>query len=159
MQAVRILRELKTPFVINQIRFNMFDRTHEDNGLLPLLEREGIGGIIFSPLAQGLLTDRYLNGIPEDSRASRNHFLRRDLLTEELVRKISTLNAIAARRGQTLSQMAIAWALSRPGVTEALIGASRPSQIEDIVQCLNRRTFSRQELLAIDVAVKGEEQP
>ena len=150
-EAIAILRELKTPFVLHQIRYNMFDRTHERQGSFKLLEEQGVGGIVFSPLAQGLLTDRYLAGIPADSRASRNGFLTADSITEEVLAKIRNLNGVAKSRGQSLAEMAIAWLLNRPGVTSALIGASRPQQIRDVVAGLKNLEFSAEELGKIEM--------
>lgn len=150
-EAIAILRELKTPFVLHQIRYNMFDRTHERQGSFKLLEEQGVGGIVFSPLAQGLLTDRYLAGIPADSRASRNGFLKAASITEEVLAKIRNLNDVARARGQSLAEMAIAWLLNRPGVTSALIGASRPQQIRDVVAGLKNLEFSAEELGKIEM--------
>ena len=150
-EAIAILRELKTPFVLHQIRYNMFDRTHERQGSFKLLEEQGVGGIVFSPLAQGLLTDRYLAGIPADSRASRNGFLKAASITEEVLAKIRNLNGVAKSRGQSLAEMAIAWLLNRPGVTSALIGASRPQQIRDVVAGLKNLEFSAEELGKIEM--------
>ena len=149
-EAIAILRELKTPFVLHQIRYNMFDRAHEKAGSFRLLEKEGVGGIVFSPLAQGLLTDRYLNGIPADSRAGRGGFLKRDQVTPELLSKVRALTDIAVERGQTLAEMAIAWVLHQPGVTSALVGASRPGQIRDVVAGLRQLEFSDEELGRIE---------
>ena len=149
-EAFRILRELGTPVVLHQVRFNMLDRNHETAGSFRLLEQEGVGGIVFSPLAQGLLTDRYLGGIPEDSRVARNGFLKKDSLTPELLKKIAKLNELAAARGETLAELAINWVLSRPGVTSALIGASRPAQIRDVVAGLAKGTLSVEEQAKID---------
>ena len=150
-EAIAILRELNTPFELHQIRYNMFDRTHERQGSFKLLEEQGVGGIVFSPLAQGLLTDRYLAGIPADSRASRNGFLKADSITEEVLAKIRNLNGVAKSRGQSLAEMAIAWLLNRPGVTSALIGASRPQQIRDVVAGLKNLEFSAEELGKIEM--------
>lgn len=150
-EAITILHELKTPFVLHQIRYNMFDRTHERQGSFKLLEEQGVGGIVFSPLAQGLLTDRYLAGIPADSRASRNGFLKAASITEEVLAKIRNLNGVAKSRGQSLAEMAIAWLLNRPGVTSALIGASRPQQIRDVVAGLKNLEFSAEELGKIEM--------
>lgn len=149
-EAFRILRELGTPTVLHQVRYNMLDRNHETAGSFRLLEEQGIGGIVFSPLAQGLLTDRYLGGIPNDSRVARNGFLKKESLTPELLNKIRKLNDLAAARGQTLAEMAIAWVLVRPGVTSALIGASRPEQIRDVVAALAKPELSTAELKQID---------
>jgi L-glyceraldehyde 3-phosphate reductase len=153
-QAARILRELGTPCLIHQPSYNMFDRWIED-GLLDVLEEEGIGCIVFSPLAQGLLTDRYLDGIPEDSRAAKPHgYLSRDDITEERLAKIRNLNEIAQARGQTLAQMALAWNLRHPAMTSVLVGASRPRQIEDNVAALEKLEFTEEELEAIDGILK-----
>jgi L-glyceraldehyde 3-phosphate reductase len=128
----------------------MFNRWIED-GLLEILENEGIGCIVFSPLAQGLLTDRYLNGIPEDSRAAKPAiFLKREDITDKYLWQAQQLNAIARERGQTLAQMAIAWVLRHPGMTSALVGASRISQIADNVSALDNLEFSGDELKAIE---------
>jgi L-glyceraldehyde 3-phosphate reductase len=122
-EAVRILKELGTPCLIHQPKYSMLFRWVEE-GLLDVLEEEGIGCIVFSPLAQGLLTDKYLSGIPEDSRAAKQHgFLKKEQLTEETLGKVRQLHQLAQSRGQTLAQMAIAWVLRQPAVTSALIGA------------------------------------
>lgn len=148
--ASRILRELGTPMLIHQPRYNMFDRWIE-NGLLDVLREEGVGCIAFSPLAQGLLTDRYLDGIPSDSRAAKpNTFLREEQVTEEVVAKVQKLNQIAQARGQTLAQVALAWVLRHPEMTSALIGASKVSQIEDAVGTLKNLKFSQAELSSIE---------
>jgi L-glyceraldehyde 3-phosphate reductase len=149
-RAAKILRELGTPCLIHQPSYNMFDRWIED-GLLDVLEEEGIGCIVFSPLAQGLLTDRYLDGIPEDSRAAKPHgYLSRDDVTAERLVKIRSLNEIAQARGQTLAQMALAWNLRHAGMTSVLVGASRTRQIEDNVAALENLEFTEEELAAID---------
>lgn len=154
-KAVRILRELGTPCIIHQPNYNMFSRWIED-GLLDLLEREGIGSIVFSPLAQGLLTNKYLSGIPADSRAAGHSiFLKAENITEEVVAKAGRLNAIAAERGQSLAQMALAWVLRGGRVTSALIGASKASQVDDCVKALDNLQFSREELDRIDAILKG----
>lgn len=153
LKAFTVLRELKTPGVIYQGRFNMLSRDLEKSGMFDMLQQIGVGGICFSPLAQGLLSGRYLNGIPENSRAERNHFLKKESITPDLMEKISKLNALAKRRGQTLSQMALAWLLSRRGVTSVLCGASSPEQIEETVQAPNRCTFSLEEYDEIDSIV------
>lgn len=153
-KAARILRDLGTPCLIHQPVYNMFNRWIE-NGLLDVLKEEGIGCIVFSPLAQGLLTDRYLRGIPEDSRAAKPHgFLQRDEITQEKLMKIRKLNEIAQKRGQTLAQMAIAWVLRHNAVTSALIGASRVQQIDDDVAALENLDFSTEELRSIDQALQ-----
>jgi L-glyceraldehyde 3-phosphate reductase len=153
-EAAQILRELGTPLLIHQPRYNMFDRWIED-GLTDVLELEGVGSIVFSPLAQGLLTNRYLNGIPSDSRAGNDgRFLNKDHITKNKLETILQLNRIAQNRNQTLAQMAIAWTLRNPVVTSSLIGASKVSQIEDIVGALNNLKFSDEELNKIDKLLK-----
>jgi len=155
-QAARILRELGTPCLIHQPNYSMFDRWVED-GLLRVLGEEGIGCIAFSPLSQGLLTDRYLKGIPEGSRASKPHsFLQPDDVTEEAVEKVRKLNEVAKKRGQSMAQMALAWVLRHPEVTTALIGASKVSQIEECVATINNLTFTTEELQAIEVILAGK---
>ena len=148
-QAVSILRALGTPCVVHQPSYSVINRWVE-GGLLDLLEREGIGCIVFSPLAQGMLSDRYLAGIPPDSRVARGGTLRREFLTEDTLARLRELEAIARRRGQSLAQMALAWVLKDPRVTSAIVGASRPAQIEDSVRALERREFSAAELEEID---------
>jgi len=149
-EAARILKTLGTPCLIHQPKYSMLNRWIED-GLLAVLREEGIGCIVFSPLAQGLLTDRYLSGIPADSRAAKLHsFLRREEVSEVIVAKVRRLNDIARARGQTLAQMALAWVLRHPEVTTALIGASRVAQIEDAVGALANLRFTGEELRAID---------
>jgi len=149
-QAAQILRSLGTPCLIHQPVYNMFRRWVEDD-LLRVLEEEGMGCISYSPLAQGLLTDRYLKEIPEGSRASKPHgALRPEHVTEERVQKVARLNEIAKARGQTMAQMALAWVLRHPVMTSALIGASRVQQIEDAVGAVNNLSFSQEELQAID---------
>lgn len=149
-EAARILRELGTPCLIHQPNYNMFDRWIED-GLLDVLDEEGIGCIVFSPLAQGLLTEKYLKGIPPDSRAGKSTgFLRPEQVTEARVARVWQLREIAQVRGQTMAQLALAWVLRRPTVTSALIGASRVSQIEDCVAALDHLDFSAEELQAIE---------
>ena len=148
-QAVKILREMGTRLLIHQPNYNMFDRWIED-GLLDVLQEEGIGCIVFSPLAQGLLTDKYLKGIPNGSRASReNSSLPRESISVERLSIIEKLNQIAAQRGQSLAQMAIAWVLRQSVVTSALIGASRVEQIEDVVGALKKLEFAEDELKKI----------
>jgi L-glyceraldehyde 3-phosphate reductase len=149
-EAARILRGLGTPCLIHQPSYSMFNRWIED-GLLTVLEEEGIGCIVFSPLAQGLLTDRYLDGIPKDSRAAKPHsFLKPEQVTEEKLAKVRKLNEIAQARGQSLAQMAIAWVLRHTTATSALIGASKVSQIEDGVAALKNLQFKADELQAIE---------
>jgi L-glyceraldehyde 3-phosphate reductase len=153
--AAQILRSLGTPLLIHQPRYNLFDREIE-HGLLAVLEQEGIGCIVFSPLAQGLLTDRYLNGIPQGARASRTE---RVWLTKEDVErslpKVLKLNEIARRRGQTLAQMALAWVLRLPQITSALIGASRIEQLAQNLGTLDNLTFSAEELQEIEAIATG----
>ena len=149
-QAIQMLRELGTPCLIHQPSYNMFNRWVED-GLLSVLGEEGVGCIVFSPLAQGLLTNKYLAGIPEDSRAARPHtFLRPENVTEARVAQVRRLNQIAEARGQTMAQLAIAWVLRHPQVASALVGASRPGQIEDVVAVQQNLAFTPEELQAID---------
>ncbi len=151
LAAAAILSELHTPFVINQVRYSIFDRHIEADGLLDAATAAGVGLITFSPLAQGLLTDRYLNGVPADSRIGRDHrYLDESALTPARHRQIVDLNAIAQQRGQTLAEMALAWILRNEAVTSVLIGASRPSQIHDNVKAIANTTFSAEELAAID---------
>ena len=152
-KATAILNELHVPFVINQNRYSIFDRTIEKNGLKETANRLGKGIIAFSPLAQGLLTDRYLHGIPADSRVRTDgRFLKESALTEEKLAQIRALNEIAAARGQTLAEMALAWILKDGQVTSVLIGASRPEQILDNIKALDNTTFTAEELEAIDRA-------
>ncbi|EOC1426519.1 L-glyceraldehyde 3-phosphate reductase [Cronobacter dublinensis] len=149
-EAIDLLAELGTPCVIHQPKYSMFERWVEE-GLLDLLQEKGVGSIAFSPLAGGQLTDRYLNGIPADSRAaSGSRFLNPDQITDAKLEKVRQLNAIAAQRGQKLSQMALAWVLRDEKVTSVLIGASKTSQIDDAVGMLAKRDFSAQERAAIE---------
>jgi L-glyceraldehyde 3-phosphate reductase len=148
-EAAAILRDLGTPLVINQPSYSLLNRWIEPE-LLDTLGELGVGCIVFSPLAQGMLTDKYLDGIPEGSRASRNESLSPDLITDETLAKIRGLNEIAARRGQSLAQMALAWTLRDPRVTSTLIGASSVAQLEQNVAALDRLGFSDDELAEID---------
>ncbi len=149
-RAAKILRDLGTPCLIHQPRYHMFDRWIE-NGLTDVLTKEGIGSIAFCPLAQGLLTNRYLTGIPADSRAGHDpRFLKPEHITAEKLAKIRQLDALAKLRGQTLAQLALLWVLRNPVVTSALIGASKVSQIEDNVAALKNPTLSPDELAAIE---------
>jgi L-glyceraldehyde 3-phosphate reductase len=149
-QAAAIMRSLGTPLLIHQPKYSMFQRDVEA-GLLAALRDEGVGCIAFSPLAQGLLTDRYLGGIPQDSRAAKpTSFLRPESVTSDKVDKARRLNALARQRGQTLAQMALAWVLRHPEMTSAVIGASRATQIEDAVGSLNNLHFEPAELQAIE---------
>ncbi len=153
-KAAAILKENHTPLLINQVRYNMLNRSIEEDNLPDTMEELGAGIIVFSPLAQGMLTDRYLNGIPEDSRAKRNHFLHEDSITEELLEKVKKLNSLAAERNQTLAEMALAWNLKRDRVTSVLIGSSRPSQILDNVKFIQNLEFTDEELAKIDEILK-----
>ncbi|MCD5028011.1 L-glyceraldehyde 3-phosphate reductase [Enterococcus asini] len=146
----KYFKEWHTPFIIHQPRYNMFERTIE-HGLTDVLEQEGLGAIVFSPLAQGLLTGRYLNGIPEDSRAHRSDspFLSEDRV-EETLGKVRQLNDVAKDRGQTLAEMALAWNLRQPTIASVLIGASRVSQLEDNLKALDNLDFADEELAKID---------
>jgi L-glyceraldehyde 3-phosphate reductase len=149
-EAAAILKQLGTPCLIHQPSYSMLNRWVEDDGLLDTLEGLGVGSIVFSPLAQGMLTTKYLHGIPEGSRAAQGKSLRPSFINEQALANIKALNAIAGRRGQTLAQMALAWVLRKGRVTSALIGASRPEQVEDCVGALNNRDFSDAELAEID---------
>lgn len=153
-QAAAMLKEMKVPCLIHQINYNMLNRRYEEMGMFPWLEEAGIGSIIFSPLAQGLLTGKYLHGIPAGSRATRNHFLKETSITPELVAKLTALNEIAHDRGQSLAQMAIAWILRLKGVTSALIGASRPEQIVELAGIGNHLNFTGEELERIEQVLK-----
>jgi L-glyceraldehyde 3-phosphate reductase len=148
-EAARILRDLGTPLLIHQPSYSMLNRWIED-GLLDVLQREGVGAIVFSPLAQGLLTDRYLEGIQDDSRVRSGNYFSADLISEENLSRVRALNEIAARRGQSLAQLAIAWVLRDARVTSALIGASSVRQLEQNVAALQRLDFDAQELGEID---------
>jgi len=154
-RAARILRELGAPCLIHQPSYNMFDRWIEE-GLLDTLQEEGIGCIVFCPLAQGLLTNRYLEGIPQDSRAAKPHgFLKPRHITAEKLTKVRRLNEMAQARGQTLAQMALAWTLRHPATTSVLVGASRVEQIKDNVGALNMLQFTDEELEVIDGILAG----
>lgn len=149
-QMLRLLKENKTPCLLHQPRYNMFERGIEDE-LLGVLDREGTGCICYSPLAQGALTDKYLKGIPEGSRAARKGTsVGQRYLSEENIERIRALNQMAQERGQSLAQMALAWVLRRPEITSVLVGASRPEQLENSVQALDRLDFTQEELDAID---------
>lgn len=155
-QATAILNELQCPFVINQNRYSIFDRTIENNGLKKTAAELGKGIIAFTPLAQGMLTNRYLNGIPEDSRVrTDDRFLKESALTEERLAQIRALNDIATERGQSLAEMALAWVLKDGIVTSVLIGASKSSQILENIKALKNTHFSEEELAKIDaIALK-----
>lgn len=150
-KAEKILTELKCPFIINQNRYSVFDRTIEQNGLKSTAARLEKGIIAFSPLAQGMLTNRYLNGIPADSRIMTDgRFLKQSAVTPERLEQIRSINEIANERGQTLAEMALAWVLKDGVVTSVLIGASKPSQILDNIKAINNTAFSAEELKRID---------
>ncbi|GIO35428.1 glyceraldehyde 3-phosphate reductase [Paenibacillus antibioticophila] len=154
-EAARILRELGTPCLIHQPSYSMLNRWIED-GLQDVLDEEGIGSIVFSPLHQGILTDRYLNGITPDSRAAKpTSFLTEKQITEDVLSKVRKLNELAAERGQKMSQLALAWVLRGGRVTSALIGASKVSQIEDAVGALEAPELSAEELARIEAILKG----
>jgi len=155
-EAAAILRALRVPFVIHQPSYSMLNRWVE-HGLLDVLSAEGLGCIVFSPLAQGLLTNKYLQGVPADSRATENGSFSKGMLSERNLANVRSLNEIARRRGQSLAQMAIAWVLRKPAVTSALIGASRWSQIDDCLGALRNLQFSQSELSEIDsYALEGD---
>lgn len=151
MEAMKILKELRTPFIINQRKYSMFDRTIESEGLKSYAAENGIGIIAFSPLAQGLLSERYLDGIPEDSRIRTDgRFLKENNVTEDVLDKIKKLNEIAAERGQSLAQLALSWILRDGEVTSVLIGASKPSQIVENANISNAPAFTDDELAKIE---------
>ena len=149
-KAAAILKSLGTPCLIHQPKYSMLVRWVEDSLLDTLLE-EGIGCISFSSLAQGLLTDKYLNGIPADSRAAKDSgFLQKDEVSAEVIRKVKALHVVAERRGQSLAQMAVAWVLKHPAMTSVILGASKVKQIEDAVAALDNREFTPEELDEIE---------
>lgn len=146
-----LLKERRVPFVIHQPSYSMLNRWIEEDGLDKVLVKEGIGSVVFKPLEQGLLTGKYLKGIPEDSRISKDsRFLKKDVLTPQLLEKIQALSAIAEERGQSLAQMALAWALKNPCVTSVLIGASRPEQIYENIGAIKNLAFSEEENAKIE---------
>ncbi len=150
-KAAALLDDLKCPFVINQNRYSIFDRTIEQNGLKDSAAAAGKGVITFSPLAQGLLTNRYLHGVPEDSRIRTDgRFLKEQNLTEEKLARIKALNEIAMARGESLAQMALKWILKDDVITSVLIGASKPSQILENLKVLDSQPFTGEELAKID---------
>ncbi|HEM8294114.1 TPA: aldo/keto reductase [Providencia stuartii] len=153
-EAIGILTELGTPCLIHQPKYSMLERTPEE-GLFDVLEEEGVGSIAYSPLAGGILTDRYLNGIPADSRAAGNPSLPPERLTSAILAKVKQLNEIAAKRDQKLSQMALAWLLRHDRITSVLIGASRISQIDDAIGILKNRDFSQEELKSIELILES----
>lgn len=149
-QAFDILKSLGTPCLIHQPSYSMFNRWIED-GLLDTLEKNGVGAAVFSPLFQGLLTDKYLDGIPAGSRASKEHgFLKANQITEEKIAKVKALNKLAESRGQKMSQMALKWVLRDPRITSVIIGASKVSQIEDAVGCVDQPEFTKSEINDIE---------
>lgn len=154
-KAAEILKANNTPLLIHQPSYSMFNRWVEEDGLLDTLEEVGSGCICFSPLAQGVLTDKYLHGIPEGSRATRNHFLKSSAITPEVINKVTLLNEIAAGRGQTLANLALSWVLRKDQVTTVLIGASKVEQIEDNVRIVDKLDFTEDELTAIESVLKG----
>ena len=150
-EASQILNDLHVPFIINQNRYNILDRTIEKNGLKETSKRLGKGIICFSPLAQGMLTDRYFNGIPADSRVKTDgRFLKEDQFSEEKIAKLKKMNDIASDRGQTLAEMALAWCLKDDSITSVIIGASKTSQILDNIKAAENTSFTKEELEAID---------
>jgi L-glyceraldehyde 3-phosphate reductase len=158
LAAKKELDRLGVPLLIHQPRYSMFDRTIERSGLLYSLDEIGAGCIVFSPLAQGLLTNRYLDGVPKDSRAAQAHFLSPESITDTYLERARGLSALAEARGQSLAQMALLWTLRNPGVTSALIGASSVAQLEDNIAAIHGPEFELEELAAIDVfAVHGTE--
>ena len=156
-QAMEILKELKCPFIIHQTRYSIFDRHIETDGVKSFTAQNGCGIIAFSPLAQGLLTDKYLKGIPEDSRIKTDgRFLHADQLTPEKLAQITALNELAKNRGQTLAQMALSWVLRDGEVTSVLIGASKPEQILENLEIVGHTSFTEEELRAIDAISPAE---
>ncbi len=155
-KAVKILRGLGTPCLIHQPRYSMLDRWVED-GLLDVLEKEGIGCIVFSPLAQGMLTDKYIKGIPKNSRAAKPQgFLKKEQITKPVLKKVSKLNELAKKRGQSLAQMALAWVLRDTRITSVLVGASKVGQIEQNIAALNNLKFTAGELKTIENILKDK---
>ncbi|MEN8833148.1 L-glyceraldehyde 3-phosphate reductase [Pacificibacter sp.] len=149
-EAVRILNELGTPCIIHQPSYNMLNRWVEHDGLKDTLQELGVGSIAFTPLAQGMLTNKYLGGIPEGSRATQGKSLKPEFVSDRAIANLNKLNDMAQSRGQTLAQMAIAWVLRNNGITTALIGASKPSQVTDCVGAVNNLEFTAEELAFID---------
>ena len=156
IKAAKILKENHTPLLINQVVYNMFNRWTEEDKLQDTCKEVGAGMICFSPLAQGLLTDRYLDGIPEDSRAKRNVFLHEDQITPEVIDKVRKLKEIAQGRGQSLAEMALSWILRKDKVTSVLVGASRPSQILDNIRMIEHLEFTDDELDAIEAVLASD---
>lgn len=154
LEAISLLKEMGTPCVIHQARYSLLDRWIED-GLTDVLTDEGVGCIAFSPLAQGMLTDRYLDGIPEGSRAEKEHGFLQKTQVEQQMSKIILLNKIAKQRGESLAAMALAWTLHHPAVTSTLVGASSVAQLDKNLAALNSPAFSDDELVEIDSILKG----
>lgn len=155
-KAVELLRELHCPFIVNQRRYSIFDRTIEEDGVKAYCKEAGVGIIAFSPLAQGMLTDKYLHGIPSDSRIARDHrFLHESDLTGERLHQIEQLNELAGKRGQTLAQMALSWILKDDGVCSVLIGASKPQQIIENISIVHSAKFTQEELEKIEEICRG----
>ena len=152
--AYKYLAERDVPCLLYQGRYHIFDREPEEEGILQQAKEQGVGFIGFSPLAQGLLTNRYLNGIPEDSRMAKDFHLKKNILTDELLQRIKGLNEIAAQRGQTLAEMALAWILKNDLVTSVIIGASSVKQLEDNLKSIRNISFTEEELKAIDILSK-----
>lgn len=156
-EAVAILKDLGTPCLIHQPSYNILNRWVETDGLKTTLSELGVGSIAFTPLAQGMLTDKYLNGVPEGSRATQGKSLLPDMLSEKAIDSLNRLNNVAANRGQSLAQMAIAWVLRNEGITTALIGASKPAQVEQCAAAVQNLDFTEQELAAIDEFANDED--
>lgn len=155
-EAVTIMKKLHCPLIVNQRSYSIFNRTIEEDGVKKCCKEQGVGIIAFSPLAQGLLTDKYLHGIPEDSRIARdNRFLKADALTPQRLKQIEMLNEMAAKRGQTLAQMALSWVLKDDEVCSVLIGASKPEQIRENISVVENTDFTDEELRKIDDIVAG----
>ncbi len=151
VKAVEIMKELKCPFVVNQVAYSMINRGMDSDNLFKVAQENGLGLVIFSPLAQGLLTDRYFNGIPNDSRIMTDgRFLTKESVNEKLVFNLKKLNDIAKERGQSLSQMALSWVLNREEVTTVLIGTSKTAQLKDNLECIKNTQFSKEQLQKID---------
>lgn len=157
LEAYRYLKAEKVPCLLYQGRYNLLNRAPEEQSLIQDARENGVGFIAFSPLAQGVLTDRYLAGIPKDSRAARNGFLKKESLTEDLLGKVSQLNDLAAQRGQTLAEMALAWLLRDEQVTSVIVGASSVEQLADNLKALQQTTFDEDELQRIDTIIRGEQ--
>ncbi|MFI8377495.1 L-glyceraldehyde 3-phosphate reductase [Leeuwenhoekiella sp. NPDC079379] len=156
-EAAAILKQLGTPFLVHQPRYNMLDRWVED-GLLDALDETGLGSVVFSPLQQGLLTDKYLNGIPKDSRAANSMYLSEDRITEDLINMVKQLNTLAKERGQSLAQMAISWLLKDHRVTSVLVGVSKVEQLQNNIDALSNLEFSNDELSKIEDLLKKNSQ-